>query len=391
LQASDFSKDAPGRLVKTVEDQWAFVPAPLPPALDFDGPLVKVLSAADQALGRLAGAAHNIPNPHLLIRPFIRREAVLSSRIEGTLTTLAQLLESEATQKPNTAQGDLREVMNYVHALEFALKQTELPMSLRLIRQTHGRLMHGVRGKNQTPGEFRRHQNYLGPPGCALRDARFVPPPPPEMQQALHTFEGFLHEPNDLPPLVRLALIHYQFESIHPFGDGNGRIGRLLVSLLICAESLLPNPLLYLSAYFDRERDAYYERLLHVSTAGAWNKWIAFFLNGVREQAEDAVLRSSRLLKLRDRFHTDCHTARSSALLHKLVDRLFSQPFVTISDAAELLDVTPRAAQLNIEKLMARGMLEEVTGRQRNRLYLAAEVLRAVEESPVAAGVQVST
>lgn len=385
MQASDFAKDAPGRLVKTVENQWAFVPAPLPPALGFDAPLVKALSTADQALGRLAGTAHNVPNPHLLIRPFIRREAVLSSRIEGTLTTLAQLLESEASRKPHTAQGDLREVMNYVHALEFALKQTALPISLRLIRETHERLMHGVRGRDRTPGEFRRHQNYLGPPGCALRDARFVPPPPPEMEQALHSLEKFLHDPNDLPSLVRLGLIHYQFETIHPFGDGNGRIGRLLISLLLCVERLLPSPLLYLSAYFDREREAYYEHLLHVSTVGAWNEWIIFFLNGVREQAEDAVLRSSRLLKLRDGFHSDCQTARSSALLHKLVDRLFGQPFITIADAAKLLGVTHRAAQLNIEKLVTRGILKEVTGKQRNRLYLAAEVLRAVEESPSAA------
>jgi Fic family protein len=233
LQPIDFHRDAPGRLLNTPQGYTAFVPNPLPPAIELKQHLAD-LSRADRLVGELRGVARNLPNPHLLIGPFMRREAVLSSRIEGTQASLSDLFFFEASGGQNAEIADVREVANYVRALEFGLKRMEkLPLSLRLIREMHAELMHGVRGEHMTPGEFRRSQNWIGPPGCTLTEAVFVPPPVEEMVTALDAFEKYLHADSTLPPLVRLALIHYQFEAIHPFLDGNGRIGRLLITLLL--------------------------------------------------------------------------------------------------------------------------------------------------------------
>ena len=229
-------------------------------------------------MSELAGAARTLPNPHLLIGPFIRREAVLSGRIEGTQASLSDLFFFEASGAADPAVPDVREVSNYVKALEHGLARLDaLPISLRLIREIHAKLMEGVRGEHLTPGEFRRSQNWIGAPGCTLMEAIFVPPPEEEMMECLGELEKYLHEPSALLPLVRLALVHYQFETIRPFLDGNGRIGRLLITLLLCAEGLLSEPLLYLSAYFERHRQDYYRCLLDVSHAGQWSHWISFF------------------------------------------------------------------------------------------------------------------
>jgi len=255
----------------------------------------------------------------------------------------------------------------------------DLPVSLRLIREMHERLMHGVRGDTMTPGEFRRSQNWIGPPGCTLADAAFVPPPVAEMTQALRDFEKYLHEPPVLPPLVRLALIHYQFEAIHPFLDGNGRIGRLLITLLLCVEGLLPQPLLYLSAFFEHHRQEYYRLLMAVSQSGSWTPWIAYFLRGIAEQSSDAVKRANLLLSLRQRYREKMQSARSSALLLQMVDDLFSTPALDVSGASKRLNVTPRAAQLNVDKLIKSGILKEATGRRRNRIFVAAEIIDIIE------------
>lgn len=310
----------------------------------------------------------------------MRREAVLSSRIEGTQASLSDLFYFEAAQSAAPPVPDVVEVFNYVRALEFGLeRQKKLPISLRLVRELHERLMRGVRGQEQTPGEFRKSQNWIGPPGCALRDATFVPPPPKEMIAALDAFEKFLHVPTALPPLVRLALVHYQFEAIHPFRDGNGRIGRLLITLLLCVEGILPLPLLYLSAFFERHRDEYYRRLLAVSQRADWDGWITFFLNGVNQQATDAILRANRLFDLRNRYHKKVHSARSSSLLLKLVDSLFESPYTTATQAQKLLGVTWRAAQNNVDKLVKFGILREVTGRSYGRVYRAAAIEEIVD------------
>jgi Fic family protein len=348
--------------------------------------LANALSEADRALAELAGTARNLPNPHLLIGPFIRREAVLSSRIEGTEASLSDLFyfEAGAPGSPRGFRGlaaDVREVANYVRAMEYGLKRLrDLPLSLRLIREIHGKLMEGVRGERLTPGEFRRSQNWIGPPGCNLMEATYVPPPVHEMTEALGELEKFLHARSSLPPLMKMAMVHYQFEAIHPFLDGNGRIGRLLVSFLLCHEALLREPLLYLSAYFERERQEYYRLLLAVSQSGAWEDWIRFFLGGVADQSRDAIWRTGKLLELWQKYRRMFETARASALLLRMVDGLFEAPVVTIPIAAKRLGITQRSAAMNIQKLVDAGILSEVTGRERYRVFLARGILETIEE-----------
>lgn len=380
MQLVDFTEDKTGQLIKTLQGYWAFVPDPLPPPLIPSWELVRQISEADRSLSELAGVARTLPNPHLLIGPFIRREAVLSSRIEGTQASLSDLFFFEASGTVPPQVPDVQEVLNYVRALEYGLARLqELPVSLRLIKEIHERLMEGVRGEHLTPGEFRRSQNWIGPPGCTLMDAVFVPPPEAEMKEALSQLEKYLHNQSSLPPLVRLALFHYQFEAIHPFLDGNGRIGRLLLTLLLCAEGLLPQPLLYLSAFFERHRRDYYRLLLDVSQSGQWSEWITFFLRGVAEQSQDAIRRSNRLMDLWQTYRQRLQSARLSALLLQLVDELFSYPVITIAQAAERLNVTQRSAGLNIEKLVDEDILHETTGRQRNRIFVALEIIQIVE------------
>ena len=381
MNPADFDSAAAGRLVQAPEGYYSFVPDPLPPRLNLDVVTVKQLSEADRALGELAGIGRMLPNPHLLIGPFLRREAVLSSRIEGTITTLQQLLLFEAD--PSQARSDELEVDNYVRAMEYGLNRLEeLPVSLRLLRELHERLLRGVRGQDSPLGEFRRQQNAIGRPGQTPQQARFVPPPVQEMTKAMHDLEAYLHAPSDLPPLVRLALIHYQFETIHPFMDGNGRIGRLLVSLLLCEEGLLPQPLLYLSAFLEQNRDSYMELLLRASQTGAWQDWIRFFLTGVTEQSHDAIRRSQRLQDLWQQQRAKMQTARHSALALQLVDELFSYPAITIGAAQRLLGMSShRGAQLIVERLEHEGILEEITGRPRDRIYLNQEIVNILQAS----------
>jgi len=380
MQPSDFTQDKYGRLLKGPHGYWAYVPGPLPPAIDITIDIVRELSDADRALSELVGVARTLPNPHLLIGPFVRREAVLSSRIEGTQASFSDLLFFESANLKEKEIPDVREVSNYVRAMEYGLNRLrDLPLSLRLIREIHGILLERVRGQRQTPGEFRRSQNWVGPPGCTLMDATYVPPPVDEMHNALDRFEKYLHAKSDLPPLIRLALIHYQFEAIHPFLDGNGRVGRLLVTLLLCSEGLLPEPLLYLSAFFERYRDEYYRRLLEVGQRGKWKDWIIYFLRGVTSQSRDAIRRSDRLLALWQKYRADLQEARASALLLQLVDELFSYPAITNRSAAQKLSVTPRSAQLNIEKLERANILREATGKLRNRVYVAHEIISIIE------------
>ena len=377
-----FRHSPSGRVIKAPAGYHAFVPYPLPPPIDWNSELVVALSEADRALGELSGLGRSLPNPHLLIMPFVRREAVLSSRIEGTRASLSDLYTYEAIQLSMfEPPPDVREVHNYVGALEYGLERLQrLPLSLRLIREIHARLMEGVRGEHQTPGEFRRSQNWIGPPGCTLNEATFVPPPVPEMHQALGALEEYLHQAPSLPPLVRLGLIHYQFEVIHPFLDGNGRIGRLLVTLLLRTWNLIPEPLLYLSAYLEANRQNYYDRLLAVSREGAWQAWLLFFLRGVSLQARDVVARSRKLQDLREQYRAQFQAARAAVRLLSAVDLLFARPILTVNQVAEALGVTFATAQRHINRLEAAGLVREITGQARNRVYRADEVLAAIEE-----------
>jgi Fic family protein len=376
-------RDSPaGRLVRAASGYRAFGPNPLPPVLPWSTELVAVLSEADRALGELAGLSRSLPNPRLLIQPFVRREAVLSSRIEGTRASLSDLYAYEVVQVALfEPPSDVQEVYNYVQALEYGLERLQtLPLSLRLIRELHTRLMAEVRGEHQSPGEFRRTQNWIGPPGCTLDTATFVPPPPAEMQGALGVFEKFLHTPSSLPRLVRLGMIHYQFEAIHPFLDGNGRIGRLLITLLLCAWDLLPQPFLYLSAYFVAHQQTYYDLLLAVSQRGVWEDWLGFFLRGVAEQARDAVVRAGRLFDLRERYREQFQAARAAVRLLQLVDLLFAQPILTVREVEAALGVSFTTAQRYVDQLEEPGLLREITGQARNRVYRAGEVLQVIEE-----------
>jgi Fic family protein len=381
METASFQKEKPGKLVRTAQGYWAFVPRNLPPKLELTWDFAKQISEADRMLSELAGAARTLPNPHLLIEPFSRREAVLSSRIEGTLASLSDLMSFEALGVVHPDRADVKEVANYVAALEYGLKRlAQLPVSSRLMKELHERLMRGTRGEDLTPGEFRRSQNWIGPPGCSLNDATFVPSPVAEMKEALSDLERYIHAESNMPPLVRMALIHYQFEAIHPFLDGNGRIGRLLITLLLCAEGLLPQPLLYLSAFFERHRSEYYRLLLEVSQRGNWLEWITFFLRGVSEQSVDALNRANQLQQLSLEYREALHAKRSSATLLRMCDRLFKNPVFSPNSISKALDLTYVSAQKNIDKLVDAGILREITGRKRGRIYVAQQVMEILEK-----------
>jgi len=382
MRPSDIADRSFGYLVPAVGGEMAFVPNNLPPKIDRTAELVRILSDADRAIGRLHGIGLNLPNPNLLITPFIRREAELSSRIEGTQANIEQLYLFEV-QEPaaNAKTSDVKEVVNYVLALEHALaRSSELPVCLRLIRELHAILLKGVRGEQSTPGEFRKVQNWIGPKGTPIEQASYVPPPPDRMVESLDAFEKFLNSPaGSLPVLLWLAMVHYQFEAIHPFLDGNGRIGRVLITLLLCSKGVLDKPLLYLSVYFERNRQEYYERLLRVSTNGQWTEWLMFFLRGIVEQSEDAFQKARQLLDLQQQYHGIVKSRRSAAQM-RLVDLLIERPVITTVFAGKYLNVTYAAAQRNIAMLIKEGILKELTGRKRNRVYIAEQVLQIISK-----------
>jgi Fic family protein len=369
----------------------AFVPLPMPARVQLGADTVRLLSDADYSLGRLAGSAGRLVNPYLIGQPLLRREAILSSRIEGTFTTPEQLvlLEAGVAASDVRSAADTREVLNYVRAMQRGLELLKkIPVSLRLVKTLHKVLLTGVRGEHDRPGEFRTVQNYIGARQASIANARFVLPPPADMTKALHRWERDLHlDPDPLPLLVRCAIAHYQFEAIHPFRDGNGRVGRLLIPLLLCAHDRLSDPLLYMSAFFERYRRQYMDLLLRVSTHGAWEQWIAFFLRGVAECAREGQQLTDGLLALRERYHAAVRSARSSGLLAKLIDDLFRVPSITIGRTASLLHVTAASASHNLRKLQALGVVTEVTGRTRDQLFVAREILEFVgrDVAPAAA------
>ena len=383
MQPEAIQHSSAGRFQRHPPGYWTFVPNPLPPAIDWSPALIAALSEADRAVGELAGLARSLPNPDLLIKPFVRREAVLSSRIEGTRASVADLYAYEAVQLtlfelPN----DVREVENYVRALNYGLARLDdFPFSLRFIRELHARLMQGVRGEQWTPGEFRRSQNWIGTPGSTLASAVYVPPPVEAMHEVLRDLEQFIHAESKLPPLVRIALLHYQFEAIHPFLDGNGRVGRLLINLLLNTWDLLPHPLLYISAYFYEHRDAYYGGLLAVSRQGAWVAWLLFFLEGVRTQSLDSIGRIRRLQALQETYRAQFQTARASARLLQAVDALFEQPLFTVQQLADRLGVNYPTALRYINQLLEKDIVREITGRARDRVFSATAIVEAVSES----------
>ncbi|HJR51115.1 MAG TPA: Fic family protein [Gemmatimonadales bacterium] len=337
------------------------------------------LSDADRVIGRLAGEGGRLPNPHLLIRPFIRREAVLSSKIEGTQATLGELLAAEAGAVVERSPADLREVGNYVVALEYGIKRLKgLPLSLRLVQELHAKLMTGVRGDQARPGHFRDVQNWIGRPGSGIAGAMYVPPPPGHLMPCLDAWEKFLHD-RSLPPLVQVALAHYQFEAIHPFRDGNGRVGRLLITLFLMEREVLPTPLLYLSAFFEASRPDYYGRLQGVHARAEWEAWPAYFLAGVANQSKDALSRAIRINALLTRWRDKVMEAGLPAAA-RLLDLLAANPFCTARGAANRMKVAFTTAQRAVARLEALGVVKQVNQAKRDRVYCATALLKILEE-----------
>jgi Fic family protein len=368
-----------GRRVLCPGGYHAFAPNPLPSEIEWTTRLASVLSEADRAIGRLAGEGRRLPNPHLLIRPFVKREAVLSSRIEGTQATLGELLAVEAGAAVERSPADLREVGNYVTALEYGVGRLEkLPLSLRLLRELHERLMKGVRGETAEPGRFRRSQNWIGRPGSTLANATYVPPPPDRLMDCLDAWEKFLRG-TSLPPLVQIGLAHSQFEAIHPFLDGNGRVGRLLITLFLIEREILPAPLLYLSAFFEATRREYYDHLLGVTERGGWEEWLVYFLTGVARQSEDAVSRAERINELLATWRQKVARLSSRPAL-ETIDLLAENPFCTATGMAKRLGVAFTTAQRALDRLASAGVVVQVSEAKRNRVYCAKAILDILEE-----------
>lgn len=378
MDPSAFHAPSAGKVIRLPQGYHAFVPAPLPPVIDYSPALVRLLSVADAALSELSGLGRVLPNPRLLIAPYVRREAVLSSRIEGTHASLSDLLADEAGQAFLADADDVREVRNYVEALDYGIVRLDaLPLSLRLVCELHERLMRGVRGDLATPGEFRRSQNWIGPRGSTPANAPYVPPPVSEMHEALGAWELFLHRRGELPDLIQCALMHEHFEAIHPFLDGNGRVGRLLVTLFLVERGRLSQPLLYLSEYIERHREDYYRSLMRVRTHGDWSGWLHYFLDGVRWSALRAVRQAQQLMALRGYLQEQLHgNVRALAL----VDPLFENPFLDANRVKRLLGVSDPTARKVLGLLESAGIIGEVTGRAWGRQYLAHGVLAAIED-----------
>ncbi len=380
MKPEEYRSSDAGRVIRTPTGYWAFLPVPLPPVLSWSLPLVSSLAQAERDLSRLTTLAASFPFPRLLIQPFMRNEAVLSSRIEGTRASLIDVYAYEAEQLSFFEQtDDVREVFNYVRAMEYGLDRIKtFPISLRLIREVHAKLLENVRGGNLTPGEFRRSQNWIGPVGSNLSTAPFVPPPVEEMHTALDALEKFIHNESDLPALVRAGLIHYQFEAIHPFLDGNGRVGRLLVVLLLCDWGFLPQPLLNLSVYFEQNRQAYYDNLLGVSQAGEWETWLQFFLRGVSEQSQESIDRLDALQSIRTRYEIYVKADYKPERMALVIDFLFSRPMLTVRQLSDGVGLPFKTAQAYLAKLVQAGILREITGFSRNRVFQSDEILQAL-------------
>ena len=360
----------------------AYFPAPIPRMVELPQPTIGLLADAEAALGRLAGVGQMLPSPHLLIRPYLLREAVSSTRLEGTQASVADVFEAETSGEP--PNEDVEEVLNYIDALEWGLGQrSKLPLGVRLIREIHRRLLSGVRGRERSPGEFRTTQNWVGSGGSTVETARYVPPPPAELPALLADWERYAHETVEVPLLVQNALLHYQFETLHPFLDGNGRLGRLLSVYLLVEHGRLPAPLLYLSAYLERDRARYYEALQAVRERGDASPWIELFLAAVHTQAADAVARAQRIVELRERYRVAASTISSSKAM-SLVDLVCATPIVSSRAVETALGVTRPTALKLLRQLEVVGVLEEGrAGPRGQRRYLARELMSAVTDDGV--------
>ncbi|MGH9992578.1 MAG: Fic family protein [Nitrososphaera sp.] len=375
-----------GRTIKNRDGYFTFIPRNLPPKIDYDESLTALTSEASLQLGNLSGIGKLMPNPHLLIRPYVTREAVLSSKIEGTQASILDVFRFQAARKDvGTAAEEKRvvEVVNYIDALEECLQDVNkgTQIDLRMIKKAHKKLMHNVRGHKLQPGNFRRSQNWIGVPGAKIEDATYVPAPPEYVNELVGDLEKFIQNPpGRIPVLIQCAMMHYQFEAIHPFNDGNGRIGRLLIPVLLAQRKLLDQPLLYLSAYVERYKDEYYSLLLAVSQQSKWKEWIRFFLHGVITQASDAVNNIRKLMNLRAIYEKKLASKKASGSVTRLVEYLFSNPIITIPSASGYLGISYPPAKSAVEHLVSMGILIEQKDSVRQRIFIAHEITAILSE-----------
>ncbi len=359
-----------GVAMKTMRGYSAFVPAKLPPdpPIRVDAEMQRLLSLADRKLGRLDGITEILPNPELFVAMYVKKEAVLSAQIEGTQASLVDVLNTPEEGNEEEQTNDIKDVVNYVKAMYWGMQQLDtLPLSLRLIKGIHKVLLHDVRGSDKNPGEFRRSQNWIGPQGCTLETAVFVPPDVPEMEQAMGDLELFIHADDDIPALIKIALIHAQFETIHPFLDGNGRMGRLLITFWLCQQRILAQPLLYLSYFFKQNRREYYDRLMDVRTKGSWEEWIKFFLRGIAIVSDEATESAKQIIGLKNSYSQLLYERdRNNSNYQHLLDELFENPVITKKEVANQLNVSIPTAGTIVDVFCELGILRDITP-QKNR------------------------
>ena len=363
-----------GRYVKQLTGYPAFIPEPLPPnpPIDIDEEMQTLLSKADRALGRLDGSIQTLPNPNLFVFMYVRKEAVLSSQIEGTQSSLNDVLRLEAKILDPNRPDDVGEVLNYVRAMDHGLERlNDFPLSIRLLREIHEKLLHGVRGNEAMPGELRTSQNWIGAQGCTLNEAIFIPPPPHEIATSLGKLETFMNAESNMPFLIKIGLIHAQFETIHPFTDGNGRVGRLIVTFLLCPREILLKPVLYLSHFLKTHRSEYYERLQRIRDHGEWEHWLKFFLRGIAEVSLEATETARQIVALRERDRTEITQTfgRTAAHGQTVLETLYDRPIVTVRDVEALLNVTYPSANALVQRFVDAGILNEITGQRSYRVF----------------------
>lgn len=359
-----------------------FDPGRLPPypPIQLDGALATALSRADRALARLDGATLTLPDPDLFVYAFMRQEAVLSSQIEGTQASLDDLLEFESGS--SLAGRDVGEIVNYLDAMRWGLEEiARRPVSLGLVRDMHARLLKDGRGSERAPGDLRRNQNWIGPPGCTIAEASFVPPAVPLMERALGELESFIHAEAPLPPLIRFGLVHAQFETIHPFWDGNGRIGRMLIPLLLCSEAILARPVIYPSLYFKQHRQAYYARLQATRDQADWEGWLQFFLQAIEATSTSALHTAIQINALRSDLSARAPSLSRSNRAHLLLETLFRHPYATVNQLAQRLGVTFPTANALAADLLRHDVLVEVTGGRRDRIFAFKPYLEILHDA----------
>lgn len=381
MRSSDYNSPEAGRIVRGMDGNDAFVPAPLPPEVVWSTDLAAALSRADAILGELSGLGRLLPSPELLIRPYLQREAVLSSRIEGTRASLDDMLRDDPDTRDDAPDiVDVLEIRNYVAAMDHGLAELKSRpvIGLNLVLSLHHWLMSGIpgeRGRNASPGRFRTTQNWIGAPGSNPATAQYVPPPPEHLRDCLNAWERFVNEPSPLPDLIRCALMHEHFEAIHPFNDGNGRVGRLLVTLFLIERNRLSQPLLYLSEFIEANRLAYYECLQRVRTHGDWVNWILFFLEGVTVTARRAVRQTSQLIDYRETLFKEL-TSRPKLIA--LIDPLLANPYMTVARASRILDVSLPTGRTALKEMESRGILSTVEASVRRRLMVSKPIMEII-------------